>query len=193
MAMLFGTVEKKFAWNNLSGGPQDRAESVRAGEIDQGADVERVGAIERGRTGSSRQTGGEHAERGQLITRHSGECASRGETVEPAVQRKPVEHRLIIEDGDKRATVALDLQPPLALESDDCFPHGNAADANRLGDVVLGQPLAGGEGALEDQTTDEPSYCIGTGLPVPHRITCGLREWSRHRIKYTNRRRDRSP
>ncbi len=62
--------------------------------------------------------------------------------------------RLLVDGVDERAPVQLDPHPPFALERNQAFSHGDAADAQRVGHLVLGDALARPQLAVEDQPAD---------------------------------------
>ena len=64
-----------------------------------------------------------------------------------------VTYRRLVEAVDERAPMRLDGHPPLTVESDHCLADGDPADAVLRGEVVLADPVAGPELAVEDLLT----------------------------------------
>ena len=91
-----------------------------------------------------------------------------------------VADRLLVERCDERAPVRLDGDPALLFERDQRLPDGDPADAERLGDVVLGHPAPGVEVAVEDQLADVErrrftaapavQLALAEAIPVPCRV-----------------------
>ena len=78
----------------------------------------------------------------------------RREAVDEAVELVVVANRLLVERGDERPAVRLDRDPALLFERDQRLANRDAADPERLGDVVLVHPRARSQVAVEDQLAD---------------------------------------
>src|ERR687897_1435704 len=72
---------------------------------------------------------------------------------------------LLVEGVDERAAMHLDRDPALALERDQRLAHRDAADAQSLCDLLLGDPLARAEPAVEDEAPDVDDRVLPAALP----------------------------
>ena len=57
--------------------------------------------------------------------------------------------------GDARVAIRRDLDQTGALQSLERFAHRGARDAESLGELLVAQPLAGAEPAVEDRLAEE--------------------------------------
>src|SRR5439155_2998609 len=82
------------------------------------------------------------------------ERSARRQPVHQAEELVAVAHGIGVKGVHERASVALDRDPAFALEGDEPFADGNAAERQGLGHVVLRHALAGLELAVEDEPAD---------------------------------------
>ena len=104
-----------------------------------------------------------------------------GESVHEAEQLVGIPRRLLVEGVHERAPMQLDRDPALALERDERLADRDAADAEGLRDLLLGDPLTGTEPALEDQPPDVHGGVLAAALAnqLPGEGSGSLAVWSR--------------
>src|SRR5438045_2330290 len=73
-----------------------------------------------------------------------------------------------------------DRDPARALEGDERLAHGDAADAEHGGDLVLGHPLAGPQLAVEDHPADQEGGFVAAAPPSQPRFVHARRARGLH-------------
>ena len=130
----------------------------------------------------------------QVGPRPADRAAHRESVYEPE-QLVGIARRLLVEGVDEHASVHLDRDPALPLQHDERLAYRDAADAQRLRDLLLGDPLTRSEPALEDQPADvhggvlpaAPAHQLPAG---GERLACGLVALAHRRhdcIRYATR------
>ena len=92
--------------------------------------------------------------------------APRRQSVDEPEQLVVVAQRVFVEPVHERAAVRRDGQPALAVERDDRLAHGDATDAEPLGDVVLAHAVALTQLTVEDHRPDVHRDEIAAAAPV---------------------------
>ena len=91
---------------------------------------------------------------GEVVVAGAFRRAPRRQSVDEPEQLVVVAQRVFVESVHERAAVGRDGQPAFAVERDDRFAHGDAADAESPGDVVLAHAVALPQLTVEDHRPD---------------------------------------
>ena len=96
--------------------------------------------------------GAEHVE---LFGGDAGGRPSRGVALEHSAELVHLLERGDVVRPNRRAAVGRALEQPLGLEDEQRLPDRRAADPELLRELLLLEPLAGGDAALDDCLTDQ--------------------------------------
>ena len=164
--LLPGHELEEVAGRDRRGPPHHRTEARCACHGQQRAQKEVVGVVERVGGRRRRELLLRRRELLDVVVGAALDRPPRREPVDQAKQFVVVAERVLVESVDERTAVRGDRQPPLAVEGDDRLPHRDATHPELLGDLVLANPVALTQLAVEDQGADVDGDELTAAAPV---------------------------
>jgi len=175
--VLLGGHRPRDLWIELGGehSPQGAQHGAQPGGT--AADVDRPGefggeSVDLGRVGGVGKFATDRGDRlAAAVGVGPGQKSQRGQSLQLGVDLEVIANHLGGELGDEHANVWLADHDALIGQSDKRFAHGDPADSQVVGDLVLRDPVAAAQPAVEDHLPDDGGDLIAGGAAI--QFGCG--------------------